>query len=120
MACRAAARASASAAWAACARGLAGQLGAGGFQAGGGLGADCLDLGLGGFRAGGGGQLSAHLAQLAEHAFELAGQRCDGGQHVIADARGPRDGGGDWPASAVMAASTSSRMPVARAMAAVT
>src|SRR6266702_3169911 len=37
-------------------RDLAGQLGAGGFHAGGGLGADRLDLGLGGLGAGSGGQ----------------------------------------------------------------
>src|SRR6266536_1541678 len=50
-------------------RDLAGQLGAGGFHAGGGLGADRLDLGLGGLGAGSGGQLRADAAELAERAF---------------------------------------------------
>ncbi len=73
--------------------GLAGQLGAGGFQAGGGLGADRLGLRLGRLRAGGG--------QLAGNAPSWPSTPSS------------------WADSRVMAASTSSRMAAARVMAVV-
>jgi len=76
---------------------LRGGVGAGLFQLGGGLGADCLGLGFGGLGVGGRGQLAAQDGELVQRGGQLGARAGHRGERVVADRGGPADGGGDRP-----------------------
>ena len=76
---------------------LAGGLGAGLPDLGGGLGADGLSLRFGGLGVAGRGQLAAEGSELVQDGWQLRAQPAHRGERVVADGPGPADGRGDRP-----------------------
>ncbi len=76
---------------------LAGGLGAGLPDLGGGLGADGLSLRFGSLGVAGRGQLAAEGSELVQDGWQLRAQPAHRGERVVADGPGPADGRGDWP-----------------------
>ena len=71
--------------------------GAGLFQLGCGLGADCLGLGFGGLGVTGRGELPAEDGELVQRGGQLRAEPGHRGQRVVADGARPADRGGDRP-----------------------